>query len=143
MPSIDVQVTRGGRAIKVACGRPLRVTPRNRAGIVYKGRVFEVHVDTEDVFYIDASGESWSNDLAVCPLATPIKARQLLKRKQQYKNVGVVGLANSGSGVDTVGGEVSQTKGDSGFRTDGSVGKDNIEEILRLLMPHASSNDVG
>lgn len=142
MPSIDVQVTRGGRAIGVARSRPLRITPHGRAGIVYKGRVHEVRVSSEGRYFIDTAAEFWSNELKVCPLATFRSARRLLEGIQPDGHANDSIRTTSIVETQPVSGALNSS-GETDSRGDGPRAKNSIDEIIELLMPHTGSGKVG
>lgn len=142
MPSIDVQVVKGGRPVGVAKGRPLRVTPHGFAGVVYKGRVHEVLVDGELGYIIDAASESWSDALTVCPFAPHREARVLLKRLRPFGEC--AHRSSSSPIVETrkdLGAGVESGEVDSHSRRPTSTSR--IDEIIDLLMPHAKAGKVG
>lgn len=142
MPSIDVQVVKGGSHVGVAKSRPLRVTPHGFAGVVYKGRVHEVLVDGELGYIIDAASESWSDALTVCPFAPHREARVLLKRLRPFGDR--VHRSSSSPIVETrkdLGTGVGSSEVDSHSRRPTSTSR--IDEIIDLLMPHAKTGKVG
>lgn len=142
MPSIDVQVVKGGRPVGVAKSRPLRVTPHGFAGVVYKGRVHEVLVDSEMGYIIDAASESWSDALTVCPFAPHRDARLLLKRLRTFGDC-VHGASSSPlvDGRKELGTGVGTDRVDS--LRPGPTSTSRIDEIIDLLMPHARTGKAG
>ena len=142
MPSIDVQVVRGGRPIGVARSRPLRVTPHGCAGVVYKGRVHEVHVNVEIGYFIDAVSESWGGALTVCPIAPHREALGLLKRLRT-SNPGTNGVCTAPAVEGLMGGRGCTEGTEGGSDGDGSASTSSIEQILDLLMPHSRSSKAG
>lgn len=142
MPSIDVQVMRGGRPIGVARGRPLRVTPPGVAGVVYKGRVHEVRVNAEIGYFIDAASESWSDALTVCPFAPHREVRGLLKRLRSSED-GALGAPIKPAVEGRMDSGACAEAGEVGCHDKGSTSTSSIQQILDLLMPHARTGKAG
>lgn len=142
MPSIDVQVMRGGRPIAVARSRPLRVTPPGFAGVVYKGRVHEVRVNAEMGYFIDAASESWSDALTVCPCAPHREARGLLKRLRS-SDVGAIRASFKPAVEGRMDAGACAEAAEAGSQGQGSTSTSSIEQILDLLMPHARTGKAG
>lgn len=142
MPSIDVQVTREGRSITVARTRPLRVTPPGYAGVVYKGRVYEVRIDAEMGYFIDAASDSWSDELTVCRLAAHREAQGLLKRLRSSNDRPFCALINPAL-EERIDASPSNEAGEVDRRDDGATGTSRIDQILDLLMPRARTGKAG
>jgi hypothetical protein len=142
MPSIDVQVTREGRSISVARTRPLRVTPSGYAGVVYKGRVYEVRIDAEMGYFIDAATDSWSDDLTVCRFAAHREARGLLKRLRSSNDIPLNALVKPAR-VERTDAEATPEVGKADRFEDGATGTSRINQILDLLMPRARTGKAG
>jgi hypothetical protein len=124
--------------VGVARNRPLRLTPHGKAGVVYKGRVHEVRGTTDNIYYIDAAAESWSEASTVCPFALNRDAQRLLQHIKQDCHRTSSGTTAS---IDAVAAPVQPPNKDAsaGSRAGGSHAKDRTKEILELLLPHAKS----
>lgn len=129
MRSIDVIVTRGDRVLGDARQRPVRITPHKRAGVVYKGRVYEVRATPEGSLCIDTEGKSWDAEVFDCPFATPNIAKQLLSSLTSTAVIKPSRARTSRPGKEAKSGRDLAASGTA--KGDGDA--DAVREILKLL----------
>ena len=70
MPSVDVEILKGGKPHAMARARPIRITPTGVAGVVYRRKVYAVRCGELGRLFLDVLDKCWSDDLTQCPIAT-------------------------------------------------------------------------
>jgi hypothetical protein len=141
MPSIDVRVTKKGNLIGIAQGRPLRVTPNLSPGVMYRSRVYEVHLSPDTTYVIDLSAKSWSSEGSGCKVASFQESQNLIRQLQAARGDAdnATALASANLNVPL---QDASTKPKDRTTRDPANENAHLNELLELLRPHLQPGTV-